>query len=497
MRLAAVATAKNHDEILRALRLQARDGITDLVTFGSRSSDYKASSLLRMTLAEGTRGHLFEGDTYDGLGTVITGAQEYESVFMEALDTLQRGSAEHHYRPHDLKHPDDYGHYVAIVADRLAALLRKHETDTVLFFDVPHLFLDNLLYRIARGLGLKTLILRVAFLPDTFFSMERIEDLGHLASPATNATPLKIDRSRAQDLYYMKDIGQERAATGRLSRRAVGQFLSHVIMREPRLLLRPDRLVSTLRRMDSVMRRLPDWRDPFARFFGTESLAYAETIAEFEEVEVDLERPFVYFAMQLQPEMTTSILGGRYRDQALAIEHLAAILPDTHLLYVKENPKQASTYRSPMFFHRLRRIPQVQLLPSHANTHALTRAADFVATISGTVAWEAVCAGRPALLFGESWMQDLPGVFRFHSGLRFEEIAAHSVDHEILEQEAGKLMAAGHKGILTRHVARLDPDHDSAANAEQIAETLWGLLQGKVPYSFRAQSETASSSGAV
>jgi hypothetical protein len=228
---------------------------------------------------------------------------------------------------------------------------------------------------------------------------------------------------------------------------------------------------------------LPDWRDPFARFFGHGSLDYAETIAGLEDTPVDLDRPFVYFALQLQPEMTTSILGGRYRDQALAIEHLAAMLPEDHLLYVKENPKQGPAYRSPMFFHRLRRIPKVRLMPSHANTHALTRAASFVATISGTVAWEAICAGRPALIFGDSWMQDLPGVHRYCPDLSFADVAGAGPDHDALERAVGRLMAASHAGTLPRHVARLDPDHDEAANAVDVAATILDLLTGRRPLS--------------
>ena len=67
----------------------------------------------------------------------------------------------------------------------------------------------------------------------------------------------------------------------------------------------------------------------------------------------------MYFALQLQPEMTTSALGGPFKDQALAIETLARLLPPGVRILVKENPKQGAYQRGPMFFHRLARIPGV------------------------------------------------------------------------------------------------------------------------------------------
>ena len=491
MRLAAVATARNHAEIAKELLRQAGPEIETLITLGDRRADYKASSLLRITQAKGQLGHVMDGDRFGGLGTALTGATDYETILLEAMDTLQRGAEDHHDRPQSLRHPDDYGHYTAIIADRLAAILSDNRIDTVLFFDVPHLFYDSLLYRVACAMGLRTLILRSSFRPGYFFSMERIEDLGHLDPARPEVEPFPIARDAEQEHFYMKGIGQDPGAAGGLSARALGRLLIHIVLREPGLLVRPARLARTLRRMHWAAARLPQWRDPFARFFGRGSLDYAETIAALEDAPVDLDRPFVYFALQLQPEMTTSILGGRYRDQALAIEHLAAILPDDHLIYVKENPKQGPTYRSAMFFHRQQRIGQVRLMPSHANTHALTRAASCVATISGTVAWEAICAGRSALIFGDRWMQDLPGVHRFRPGLRFADVVDGAPDHAALERAAGRLMAASHEGVISRHVARIGSDHDEQANADKVASVTLDLLRGRVPPSFVARSRGA------
>ena len=92
--------------------------------------------------------------------------------------------------------------------------------------------------------------------------------------------------------------------------------------------------------MRKISSAFPEWRDPFAKFFHVKQLTYFENLIEFECTEIDLNRKFVYFPLQLQPEMTTSSLGSRYSDQILAIEQLAKIIPTDCFIYVKENPKQ-------------------------------------------------------------------------------------------------------------------------------------------------------------
>lgn len=485
MRLAVVATSQNLMDITDALTRVAGDGIAHMVTFGSKAADYKASSLLRMTQAEGTRGHIMADDRFTGLGLSLTQSPDFAAILAEAMDTLQRGSDGHAYRCHDLKSPSDYVNYVNLVADRMATILADEGIDTVLFFDIPHLFYDSLLYHVAKALGLRRLVLRTAHLPQRFYSMADIAHFGQVR-PVEEVTPHPLERGVAPELYYMKGIGQEKGETGRLTPRAVVHLAAHILLREPALLLRPARIWSIYRRMGAAARALPKWRDPFARFFHTDSLFYAEQLAQAEGEEPDLERPFVYVPLHLQPEMTTSILGGVYRDQVMAIEAVAALLPSDCLIYVKENPKQDGRYRRPLFYHRLRRIPQVRMMPSHANTNALTRAALYVATVSGTVAWEALLFGKPALVFGQTWMQTLPGVTRYHPGLTHEDILANTVDHGVLEQATGHLIAVSHDGVLSRHAARREADHDAAANAEQVASTVWSLLRGETPLSFGA-----------
>jgi capsule polysaccharide export protein KpsC/LpsZ len=137
-----------------------------------------------------------------------------------------------------------------------------------------------------------------------------------------------------------------------------------------------------------------------------------------------------------------------------------------------------------MFFHRLARIPNVEFMPSHASTHDLTAKALYVATISGTVGWEAVRKGKPALVFGPTWYAGFPGVHTWHAGLTHDHILAHPPEHAALEQAAGQLLSQAHAGVITRHYKVLVPDHDEARNTETVAASLLPLLLGEALTSF-------------
>ena len=263
------------------------------------------------------------------------------------------------------------------------------------------------------------------------------------------------------------------------------QFLTYLVLKRPLQALNPFYVTRLYRHMTRIYAAFPKWRDPFARFFHADNLAYFDHLTQFEDVPVDLSGDFIYFPLQLQPEMTTSALGDAYRDQALAVEHLSEILPEGVRILVKENPKQHSAHmRGPLFFHRLKRIASVTFLPSWADTRALTDHARFVATITGTVGWEAIRSGKPALVFGRAWYRRLPGVVEYRAGLTYADILAATPDHDALQQTAGDLLARTHQGVVDRHYTKLVSDFDAEANDKAVAATITGLLKGTQVFTF-------------
>ncbi len=485
IKLLCVSTAANTDAALQALVAQAAGQIDLVLHLGSAEADFKASAVSRMNLRRGQRGHLTEGTQFSGQAHGLFMQPGYDALVDDFIDHLHRRAEPYAHLPHKLSGFHDYWDYHHILADVLAQRIHESGATHMLFFNVPHLVHDTLVYQVGRALGLQTLVLTQSLFPDRFFSMPAIEAYGRLTPGQPSAAPWPINREETLQHFYMKGVAQQKAASGRITAKALGQLAAFLLLKRKWRALNPFYVAGLLRRMQAIYGGLPDWRDPFARFFHEDELAYFEHLLQFEDKTPDLERPFVYFALQLQPEMTTSALGGPFKDQALAIEALARMLPPEVRILVKENPKQGAYMRGPMFFHRLQRIPNVEFMPSHASTHALTAKALYVASISGTVGWEAVRKGKPALVFGHAWYASLPGVHTWHPGLTHDHILAHPPEHGALEQAMGQLLAQAHAGIIERHYKTLVPGYDPAQSAQTVAASVLPLLLGQAPTSFR------------
>lgn len=484
IKLLCVSTAANTDAALHEAVRLAGGEIELVLHLGSAEADFKASAVSRMNLRRGRRGHFTEGTRHAGLAHSLFMQPGYEAQVDDFIDHLHRRAEPYAHLPHPLRSFHEYWDYHHILADVMAQRIADSGATHALFFNVPHLVHDTLAYQVARSLGLKTLILTQSLFPNRFLSMPVVEAYGRMRPAQSTGAPWPINREETLQHFYMKGIGQQKVQPGRITPKAVLQLLAFLATKRPLQALNPVYVAGLLRRMKRIYGGLPDWRDPFARFFHEDELAYFEHLLQFEDTQPDWSRRFVYFPLQLQPEMTTSALGGPFKDQALAIEALARLLPQDVAIYVKENPKQGAYMRGPMFFHRLQRIPNLVFMASHTSTHELTARSEFVASISGTVGWEAVRKGKPALVFGPTWYADFPGVQRWSEALRFEDIVGQPPEHARLEQAVGQFVHQGHAGIIERHYKTLVPDFDEAGNTAAVAQAVLALLQGSVATTF-------------
>ena len=461
------------------------DGRIDVALhLGDRDADFHAPCLHRMEVRHGKRGHLIQRHRSRGADLPLLASPDFHTMIEQAIDQMQRVAPAYRYRSHNLTNLQDYLDYYHILADALAQEIEASGATHALFMNMPHLAYDVVFYQVARALGLNTLVLCQTIFPNRFFSMTAMEDMGTLVPDGRDFPPMVIEKGTPPDLFYMDPRWQVAGQRGRITSRALWNLLRHVARREPMRLFDPAYLICNLRRIAAIYRSLPDWRDPFATFFHTSDLAYFEHLAEYERAPVDLSVPYVYAPLHNQPEMSTSSLGGAFRDQLLMVEALAADLPEGWRIYVKENPRQGSFARGPMFFHRLTRIRGVQLVPSDANSFELSGRAQFTATVTGTAGYEALRKGRPAMVFGNPWYKSLPGVVPYAPGLDFQAVAATRFDHADLEAAAGRVVGRCHEGVIETIYLEMVKSLDPAANVDNVATAVLALIEGRIAPTF-------------
>ncbi|MBX2815279.1 MAG: hypothetical protein KTR24_04765 [Saprospiraceae bacterium] len=124
----------------------------------------------------------------------------------------------------------------------------------------------------------------------------------------------------------------------------------------------------------------------------------------------ELSKPYVYFALHMQPEKTSLPLAGRFARQQEAVKVLSEVLPPDWIIYVKEHPNQFNPafpsnylFRNREFYDALQSSNRVVLVPPDFSSQELVAHSKVVATLTGSVGWEALRAGKPVITFGEAY----------------------------------------------------------------------------------------------
>lgn len=319
-------------------------------------------------------------------------------------------------------------------------ILTKENIEVIIFPDIPHDLPNYMLYCIAKELNIKTIILVPSFFLDKFHYIFNIEEYGVFDNSdvySIENNKIKLKKKYKKELFYM-----------------VKPSIKEIIKKNFRFILnfpewfneRKDIII----RKKSIYAGLYEWiltKIIKSTKLKLENYLYNNMLKKYSR-KIDLNLKYVYFPLHLQPEMTTSVLGGIYSDQVLAIERLAKIIPSDWYIYVKENPKQTSYMRGKFFFRRLKLISKAILVNNNINTYDLIEKSQFVATITGTAGWEAITGGKNVLVFGKAWYGGFPGVFRYDSNIKISDILDFEIDHNKVEETLEKLNKKIAKGVF-------------------------------------------------
>lgn len=345
---------------------------------------------------------------------------------------------------------DNVADWVQFHAQTILQLLQYYAPDEIWLFQKPHLGLDNLLVEVGRQLGLPVITFYQIAAPGKFIyemNYDRSTKLElefascrngafkpNLFYMAQYDTMPTLERFVDRSSFYMKAPfkallkGQRKQTINRVY--LAGQKREWAL-----LLLLMDCLCGRTR--------------PIAFYRFSRRLRFRAALKKRALChQVDLEKPFIYFALHYQPEASTSAQGGFFANQMNAIEAMREILPAGWWIYVKENPKQRYMFRDLPFYLRARQWPDVRFIDDSAQSEDMIKISRIVATVTGTVGYEALLLGKPCVYFGEAWYEGLPNAFRFNDKLNLVEISLFKGDIQELGKAVDAKMATAADGVV-------------------------------------------------
>ena len=355
-------------------------------------------------------------------------------------------------------------------------ILNNH-IDIVVFSDIPHNHIAALLYMVAKAMNKDTIFtmpLHYLF-PNKFiysYSMEDYGSFSRLKDYHSNVPEWHTEKKFKKNFAYMSPE-QIKKDKGKDWKRKLKFFRNPVKWAKERKATVDQNFAKYDSTIDFIERKAIQFITRHVR-----NRIYNKNLQRFAAKNVDMNRKFVYVPLHLQPEMTVDTIGGIYRDQILVVEKVRNIIPDDWYIYVKENPKQLAIARDKFFFKRLNAIPNTIFIDSSINTYDLLEKSQFVATITGTAAWESITGGKPALFFGHQWFETFPGIVHYHENLKLEEIINYRFEHHDLEKAVENFTKKLCDGVWLPADINSTADYDEEKNFNELYNSLKFILQG-------------------
>lgn len=368
----------------------------------------------------------------------------------------------------------EFNKFVYLIYD----IFVSKKIELVFFQEIPHDGAEIALYRLAKIMGIKTIIVaNFTHFWGRIFAFYSLEDFGQFAeipdlSDDADAVSVDYDDFKKK-MYYMKHVANHNAKLGVL-KKVISKIRKRYLAK---LFFSPFISQKKFNKTEFALATAIIQRQ--------KTLEYEKNYQEITEEKADLTKKYVYFALHLDPEIpTTPALAGVYSDQLIAVERLRNILPDDITIYIKENPKQTDILRSDGFFDRLKKIKNLKAV--NQNTYELINNSCFVATIAGTVGWEAITAGKNVIVFGRAWYQTFPGAFKFSENLDLNEVMNHKIERSELQKAVKEILRKSGIGMVyfpfsnpnfKTDIKEIYPSYDRMKNISDLSLSIKKLIE--------------------
>jgi hypothetical protein len=348
--------------------------------------------------------------------TLLAAMSFHESIYMKMLD---RNDVDGSFTYH--KRIESYHSQIM----RWKGVLEHFKPDVVVYRIAPHTGYDYVLYALCRVLGIATVMFERTSLPGRVYPVTSFED----ASIAIReAYASKLKKMNNPNISLSPETEAHLEHLSKTFKEAMPYHLKYKLKHFkksgdlggiPSILLRYVGEVAKVVWHKKAYREYLNERyhESLGRLKRRRLRAHYEQLAK----PVDMNMDFIFVALQCEPERQTCPVGGVFGNQYLMIDLLSKLVPKDWKIYVKEHVSQFKDYqaaersKTPDYYDRIVSRHNVELVPLSYTSFELIDHAKASATVSGSVGWESVVRGKPALLFGHSWYGDCKGVFVTHT----------------------------------------------------------------------------------
>ncbi|AKM82206.1 TPA: hypothetical protein DD449_03820 [Candidatus Berkelbacteria bacterium] len=334
---------------------------------------------------------------------LVDAMRKYESIFMRMADRLETFK-NYSYRERKslyLKHLRYWNDTI-----------EKKKIDLFLSQNVPHETSDFVCYCLCKLKNIPTIILCQTHIPDTCLIFDDWENtdyglvdefkklktkLSRIKIDRINLSPrfekyylLQTDKSKNITPFYMKKNSLIKVGTKKI------QAICRKLKENPTVYFHEGGLIcrSLARRsIDKIMTKI------LMNF-------YEKNCTEFKP-----KSKYIFVALHVQPEMSTSPRADVYVNQIMIVQLLAACAPKDVKIFVKEHPNQRALGRTKEFYQDILSLKNVSLISRKVDSKDLVKNSLAVATCVGLVGFESLFQNKPVLMFGHDFYQYAPGVF--------------------------------------------------------------------------------------
>jgi len=310
-------------------------------------------------------------------------------------------------------------------------IIDNYKIDLIIAPAIPHRVFDYVIYIISKYLKLKFMTIIMTSIPDLILITEDVYHLPPKLITRYNSLISKNDR-----IYLTNNIRKYLTNLKNEYKHAEPEYMKRlrdtiVLKRKfPPIYLIPIRIINRFINNHKLVKTyIKDKKKSLEESSFTikqmknikkDGIKYKIFLKNYYEdicIQYNKNIDYAFVALHYQPEETSCPLGGIFADQLIIVKLLKKIIPSNWTIYIKEHVSQfhpeleGETGRDIHFYNELKKIRGVQFISTNVNPFEVIDNARFVATITGTIGWEAINRNKPVLVFGNAWYKHCNGAF--------------------------------------------------------------------------------------